>query len=111
MNYPYAFSGNLRQDSQALFGILTKELKITDSNIIDEAYKMSCDHQGLLEETEHRTPGSSFNPKPARIAQILIEYLEVKDEFAISLALLVNAKNPDLQNPKLKESYNNIKSV
>lgn len=82
------FNGILSQDSPALYGALRRITLSTGSfQAIEAAYKEVWSQGGCLEQLSKRTANSSFNPRPARMACLLLQHLESADTEMITSAL------------------------
>ena len=66
-----------------------------DASIFQLAFLLSCQNGGLGEGTVRRTPGASFNPKPARICHILLnECRETRSEVLCAALLISSSAQP-----------------
>lgn len=54
-----------------------------------QAFAHSCRSGGLNEGAIKRTPGASFNPRPARICQILLSESDERDSDVLCAAILI----------------------
>ncbi len=75
------FSGNLKLDSPSLYGILSRTLSSIELEHVVTAFKDSIEKGSAKEKREE---GLSFNPRPARIAEILIKEANVTSTETIS---------------------------
>ena len=55
---------------------------------LEAAYALSCAHSGLSESGVMRSDGASFNPRPARVAQIVLGESLLRDPDTIAAAIL-----------------------
>lgn len=55
------------------------------------AYALSCANGGLDEGPIKRSAGASFNPRPARICQILLQECQERDFDTLSAGLLISS--------------------
>jgi hypothetical protein len=90
------FSGVLERDSPSVLAAL-KRAKIDSSSVAEIARRYSAAaHAGRVEEPDHtkRTPGTSFNPRPARLILIALKELqptgdEIERQLLVELLLLL----------------------
>ncbi len=87
-------SGLLSKDAPG-FSELIKGLLPADWSRLEAIYLLSSSHGGLEEAELTRPEGASFNPRPARIAQILISEVKELDPITLGGALLVNCPHID----------------
>lgn len=81
-------SADINNNAPALFAILQKIFRPDEIKLIEAAYSFSCNHGGLNEGELNRTVGANFNPRPARIAQILISETKITNSHDIIVAIL-----------------------
>lgn len=79
--------GSLLDDSRGLYVRLQNVFDAPSLETLNAIYAEVFQLGGTEESDVLRTDGASFNPKPARVAQILIDDLEVRDFSAIGAGL------------------------
>ena len=65
-------TGELKHDSPGLLGLVRQFLREDEVKQLAEVYCEACRCGALNESSVVRQPGISYNPRPARICQILI---------------------------------------
>jgi hypothetical protein len=80
-------TGNLAGDSPSLYSNLNRYLKEDEVLKITLAYALAAKHGALNETGVVRLPDASFNPRPARVAQILMT--ELRDFTAETLCCAI----------------------
>lgn len=98
--------------SRSLTGLLTRTFSSELMPCFELAFALALQHGGLIELDYQRPEGQSFNPAPARIAQIAICDANVLNPNAIIVALLIFAQKSLTQetvaasfNSKVAEIY------
>ena len=79
--------------SQALAALLRKRLPAAEVQRIEELYHWAAEHGALVETGTKRGEGVSFNPRPARICQLLIVEGSRSQSRVLEAALLATAAN------------------
>ncbi len=92
--------------SPNLYANLRRLINVDGAELLDYCFEMAIIHQGLEEIDFIREEGVSFNPRPARVALILINDAKIKDLQLISISFLANIKETSLE--KLKDEKSNI---
>ncbi len=81
-------TGNLSKDSPSLYQNIRRYLKEDEVLKITLAYAISAKHGGLTETGVVRLPEASYNPRPARVAQILMTELRDYNAETLCCAIL-----------------------
>ncbi len=100
----YMFTGDLSVDAPGLSSSLARaNVPATIVGAIKDAYKAVCAKEDLSEANHTlRTPGTSFNPRPARLMVIALKELQMPQPHPDLLSLLVTlANNPIHSAPNL----------
>jgi hypothetical protein len=83
-------SGKLNLDSRALIlALAAAGFQQSSIDTLSTAYRFSFENGGTNEQPIKREEGVSFNPRPARICQILLQDAQERDLQALCAALLV----------------------
>lgn len=106
--------GNLAKDSPSLYSNLNRYLKEDEVLKITLAYALAAKHGALNETGVVRLPKASFNPRPARVAQILMTELRDFNAETLSCAILGCARIEDeIELPEnlayMKEQFQELK--
>jgi len=80
--------GELRSDSPGLYRTLLRRMGKEGFARVERAYAEAARCGALEEAPVLRDPGASFNPKPARICQILVAELSEFRELVLSASML-----------------------
>lgn len=80
--------GILSQDSPSLAQNIKRYLKPDEAEKVTYAYAVAAKHGALNETGVVRAPEASYNPRPARVAQILITELRNYDGNMLCCAIL-----------------------
>ena len=88
----------LASDSPSLWGSLQRRILDSDRAQLAEIYSLACAYGALSEGGVRREGGASFNPRPARICQILINECNESDPDVFAAAMLACCTSqPDFQ--------------
>ena len=83
----------IKQHSQSLDALLAKNFKQNDYKSLQDTFDFVIKNGGLEEIDFTREEGQSFNPRPARIAQIMIKDCSILSVEAIEASLLASIEN------------------
>lgn len=86
------FSGVLDNDSPQLLGLIKRHLS-THLQILNDAYHLAWERGGCKEDNILREVGVSFNPRPARIATLLLSDGAIRDPDIIRRGLLTSVED------------------
>ncbi len=81
---------NIAAHSPHLAGAL-KQAAVPMPEMLDAAFAFSLEHGGWLEIDFERDENASFNPRPARVALILLRDAHIKDSEVLTAAMLATA--------------------
>jgi len=93
------FSGDLKQDSPSLFNKLSREFSRKECERLSQAFRLAwATNESHLSEAEgtNRSQGSSYNPAPARVAEILLAEIKSFDSRLIGSAILSFCRTKEL---------------
>lgn len=79
---------SLKNSSPKLYSSLKRVYQQSDLHFVEEIYHKACLQDALLEENLTREDGVSYNPRPARIALILISEAKLLDPSTIAASIL-----------------------
>ena len=82
-------NGNLATDSPSIYQILKISVDNNSLNQIARLYKKATNLGALSEIPVVRQPQASFNPKPARLLNLVLSKADLNDLSALKLAILV----------------------
>lgn len=78
----------LQKSSDALYKRALKSFSKQELSKIELAFESACDARGADESKIARTEGANFNPRPARVAQILFDETCNRDANMVASALI-----------------------
>jgi hypothetical protein len=85
--------GDLSFDSPKVWGHLRSTLDPSSLELISRAYHVASRRGGKREWPIMRPPGASYNPKPARVIEILISIGKIADPIVLAAAALSFAED------------------
>lgn len=95
---------SIKKLSPNLHGALKRFVNMDDADLMDYCFETAIHHQGLEEIDFKREDGVSYNPRPARVALILINDAKILDPQLISTSFLANIEKNKLVNLKNEEN-------
>jgi len=90
---------SLVKDSPGVSGDLQK-LFPADFERLDDIYRYAADRGSVAEGAVKRSEGVSFNPRPARVASILVKTSRTIDSLTIGAAFLICCERTVLEDSK-----------
>lgn len=81
---------NISRHSPNLAGAL-RRAEVKDAQMLDQAFGFALEHGGLTELDFEREEDVSFNPRPARVALILLRDAHIKESEVLTAAMLATA--------------------
>lgn len=95
---------SIKKLSPNLHGSLKRFVNVDEAELLDYCFETAILHQGLEEIDFIREEGVSYNPRPARVALILINDAKIQDLQLISNSFLANIEKNKLENLKNEKS-------
>ena len=88
---------SLAKSSPALFGLLRRSFPATAIALAEECFALSLQLGGLEDSAVFRAEGVSFNPKPARLALILLNETSFRELELVCSAMLMSVPLTNIQ--------------
>lgn len=88
----------IKKFSPNLHLTIERILSLDEVALLDNAFSLAISHEGLKEIDFQREEGVSYNPRPARVALILINNAKVTDNKIIATSFLANIEAAVLKN-------------
>ena len=92
--------GKLSKDSPSLYSHLRRHFSPAELELGESIYSLCFNHSGPEFPEVSREPGMSFNPRPARVAEIILKEAGIKDiklAYSAMLSLVPENKRTDFQ--------------
>ena len=83
----------IKERSPKLHGLLRRNFDDSDLFLFESAFEYAAASGGLLEVDFERDPLASYNPRPARIAQIVFEDAQQTEADVLAAAILASSSD------------------